>query len=101
MRDKQQQIQFQNALIPSIETIYFHIKFGNQKKTNHSMVIIYTIKTRLKYICVRIYMFICSELIEETGRPPGLIFGMCRYFWPGSDKFESWKNFHTFDGVMT
>ena len=46
-------------------------------------------------------MFICSELIEETGRPPGLIFGMCRYFWPGSDKFESWKNFHTFDGVMT
>ena len=39
-----------------------------------------TIKTRLKYIymciCVRIYMFICSELIEETGRPPGLIFGM-------------------------
>ena len=21
-------------------------------------------------------MFICSELIEETGRPPGLIFGM-------------------------
>ena len=27
-RDKQQQInQFQNALIPSIETIYFHIQF--------------------------------------------------------------------------
>ena len=21
-------------------------------------------------------MFICTELIEETGRPPGLIFGM-------------------------
>ena len=48
-----------------------------------------------------IYMSVCSELIEETGRPPGLIFGMWRYFWPGSDKFESWKNFHTFDGVMT
>ena len=48
-----------------------------------------------------IYMFICSELIEETGRPPGLIFGMWGYFWPGSDKFESWKIFHTFDGVMT
>ena len=46
-------------------------------------------------------MFICTELIEETGRPPGLIFGMWGYFWPGSDKFESWKNFHTFDGVMT
>ena len=39
--------------------------------------IIYTIKTRLKYMCVRIvYMSVCSELIEETGRPPGLIFGM-------------------------
>ena len=48
-----------------------------------------------------IYMFICSKLIEETGRPPGLIFGMWGYFWPGSDKFESWKFFHTFDGVMT
>ena len=46
-------------------------------------------------------MFICSELIEETGRPPGLIFGMWGYFWPGSDKFESWKFFHTFDKVMT
>ena len=29
-------------------------------------------------------MFICSELIEETGRPPWAD------FWPGSDKFESW-----------
>ena len=46
-------------------------------------------------------MFICTELIEETGRQPRLIFGMWRYFWPGSDKFESWKNFPTFDGVMT
>ena len=46
-------------------------------------------------------MFICTELIEETGRPPGLIFGMWGYFWPGSDKFESWKNLHTFDKVMT
>ena len=46
----------------------------------YTHIYIYTIKTRLKYIymcmCVRIYMFICSELIEETGRPPGLIFGM-------------------------
>ena len=24
-------------------------------------------------------MFICTELIEETGRPPGLIFGMWEY----------------------
>ena len=38
-------------------------------------------------------MFICSELIEETGRPPGLIFSMWGYFWLGSDKFESWKIF--------
>ena len=48
---------------------------------------IHTIKTRLKYIYVRIYMLVCSKLIEETGRPPGLIFGMWGYFWPGSDKF--------------
>ena len=40
-----------------------------------------------------IYMFIFTELIEETGRPLGLIFGMWGYFWPGSDKFEFWKNF--------
>ena len=38
-------------------------------------------------------MFICTELIEETGRPPGLIFGMWGYFRPGSDKFEFGKNF--------
>ena len=25
-----------------------------------------------------IYMFICTEFIEETGRPPGLIFGLAR-----------------------
>ena len=48
-----------------------------------------------------VYMFVCSELIEETGRPPVLIFGMWRYFWPGSDKFEFWKKFQTFDQVMT
>ena len=52
-------------------------------------------------MCVRIYMSVHSELIEETGRPPGQILGMWRYFWPGWDKFESWKFFHTFDGVMT
>ena len=46
-------------------------------------------------------MFICSEMIEETGRSRGLIFGMYGYFWPGKDKFECWKIFHTFDGVMT
>ena len=46
-------------------------------------------------------MCICIELIEETGRPPGLIFGMWGYFWSGSDKFESWKKFHIFDEVMT
>ena len=48
-----------------------------------------------------IYMFICLELIEETGGFPRLIFGMCGYFMPGSDKLEFWKEIHTFDGVMT
>ena len=62
---------------------------------------IYTIKTQFICMCVRIYMFVCLELIEETGRPPGLIFGIWEYLWPGSDKFESWKKFNTFDGVMT
>ena len=65
----------------------------------YTELVIYTIKTQLICMCVRIYMFVCSELIEETGRPPGLIFGMWGYFWPSSNKFESWKN--TFDEVMT
>ena len=46
-------------------------------------------------------MFVCSEFIEETGKPPRLIFGILGYFWPGSDKFDSWNFFRTFDGVMT
>ena len=33
------------------------------------------------------------RLIEETGRPPGLIFAMWGYFWTGSGNiFESVKN---------
>ena len=31
-----------------------------------------------------VYMFICTELIEETGRPPELIFGIWGYLWPNS-----------------
>ena len=50
---------------------------------------------------IYIYMFICTELIEETVRPPWLIFGMWGYFWPGSGKFLSCKKIHTFGGVMT
>ena len=45
-------------------------------------------------------MFICSELIEETGRPPGQIFGMREYFWPGSESASLGK-IHTIDEVMT
>ena len=37
-------------------------------------------------------MFKCTELIKETGRTPGMIFGMWRYFWPDSGKFESCKS---------
>ena len=48
-----------------------------------------------------VYMFICTELIEDTGRAPGLISGMWEYFCPGWDKFESWDFFHTFYEVMT
>ena len=39
--------------------------------------LIYHIKTRLKYVYMCIYMFVCTEMIEETGRSPGMIFGMC------------------------
>ena len=39
-------------------------------------------------------MFICTELIEETGRPPGPIFCMWGLFCPGSEKFE-FGNFFT------
>ena len=46
-------------------------------------------------------MYICAESIEETGRPPGDIFGMWGYLWLGSGKFECWKKIHTFEGVMT
>ena len=33
-------------------------------------------------------------------KTPGLIFGTWVYFWPGTDKFEFGKKFHTFDEVM-
>ena len=74
-------------------------------KNNREAVVVCAIhvvkRPSKRSVLVYIYMSVCSELIEETGRPPGLIFAMWGYFWPGSDKFESWKNFHTFDGVMT
>ena len=74
-------------------------------KNNREAVVVCAIhvvkRPSKRSVLVHIYMFICSELIEETGRLPGLIFGMWGYFWPGSDKFESWKFFHTFDKVMT
>ena len=33
-------------------------------------------------------MFICTELIEETGRSPGLIFGLARTGSKFETKFE-------------
>ena len=74
-------------------------------KNNREAVVVCAIhvvkRSSKRSVLVYIYMFICTELIEETGRPPRLIFGMWEYFWPVSDKFEFWKKFHTFDGVMT
>ena len=56
-------------------------------------------------------MFKYVESIEETGRHPGLIFGIWRYFWSGTDKFQSWMFFthlkkliricHIFESVKT
>ena len=40
-------------------------------------------------------------MIEETGRPTGLIFAIWGYLKPGSEKFEFCHFFHIFDGVMT
>ena len=45
-------------------------------------------------------MFKCTELIEETGRPPGLIFGMWGYFGLVRTS-SSFEKFYTFDGVVT
>ena len=47
-----------------------------------------------------IYMFICTELIEETGRPPGLILA-CRDIFGLARTSSRFGNFHTFDEVMT
>ena len=46
-------------------------------------------------------MFICTELIDETGTAPGHSLGLWDIFWPCSEKFESWENIRTFDRVMT
>ena len=35
-------------------------------------------------VYIYIYMFICTELIEETGRPPGLILACRNIFGPSS-----------------
>ena len=45
-----------------------------------------------KYI--RIYIHVCPELIEETGRPTGVIWAHM-VFRCISDKFESGKKIHT------
>ena len=46
-------------------------------------------------------MFICAELIEETGRPPGLILACGDIFDLARASSSLGKNIHTFDGVMT
>ena len=49
-----------------------------------------------------IYMFICSELIEETERPPGLIFGMWIFSaWFGHFRVleKNSSNCHIFESV--
>ena len=46
-------------------------------------------------------MFICTELIEETGRPPGLIFGHVGIFWAWLGQVRVLEIFYTFDEVMT
>ena len=57
---------FVNCIITIIK--YDPIKGGVKELSNLSIYVIYTIKTRLICIYVRIYTLVCSELIEETGR---------------------------------
>ena len=40
-----------------------------------------------RVLIVRIYIYICNELIEETARGRKLIFGMRESFFYGSTKF--------------
>ena len=40
----------------------------------------HVVKRPSKFMRTSISMFICSELIEETGRPPGFISGKWGYF---------------------
>ena len=75
--------------------LVFYIDFVGKM---HASQIETQFRLELNFAC-NIYMFICTELIEETGRPPGLIFSMWGDFCPGLDKFLSF--FHTFDEVMT
>ncbi len=52
-------------------------------------------------ICVYIYLFICSELIEETVSRIKLIFFTDEYLMGISDKFESQDQMSTQYGVKT
>ena len=56
--------------------------FFNQFDTD-----ILTIKTRLLFVCLRIYIYICKEMIEETAKPRKLIFSTLESFGYGSSKF--------------
>ena len=49
---------------------------------------IYTIKTQLKFV------FICTELIEETGRPPGVILACRGIFGLARESSSFGKNPH-------
>ena len=60
----------------SIIFIWVYALYCNIKRC-----LIYTIKTQgciCVYMCIYvcIYLFVCSELIEETGRFPNVIFGI-------------------------
>ena len=61
--------------------------FFNQFATDIYIYVVYilTIKTRLMFVYVCIYIYICNELIEETVRK--LIYGMWESFDYGSSKF--------------
>ena len=42
-------------------------------------------------------MFICTELIDETEGPTGLILGMCGYFGLARTSSSAGKKVHIFD----
>ena len=81
---------YQYAHSISNDDVIIHFSHFNSKYTYIHCVLI-------------VNMFICPELIEETGRPPSANSWHVGIFGTGSNKLENYfgEKLHTFEGVMT